>query len=113
MYTEQEQMMTIKAIKLISGEELVGEIIHEDHGVDTLLKEITVKNPLAIRMQRHPNGDLQIGFVPFAPYLGKSPTITFAGNKILFAIEVDTKMASQYNSIFSGIVTPPKEIILG
>lgn len=99
--------MDVKAIKLISGEEIVAEVLHEEPGV-----EITLKNPLAIMMSRNRDGDLNVGFVPFAPYLGKSPTITFTNDKIIFAIEVDDQMKNQYTSIFSGIVTPTKKLIV-
>ena len=98
--------MTVKAVKLISGEELVGEVLHEDE------KEIVLKNVLAILIQRDQNGNLGVGFVPFAPYLGRDASFEFALDKLHFVKEVDTQMANQYNSIFGGIVTPPKTLIL-
>lgn len=100
--------MTVKAVKLISGEELVGEVLHDEEG-----ESITLKNVLLIMIQRDKEGNLNIGFVPFAPYLGKDATFDFGSNKIIFAKEVDTQMANMYNSVFSGIVTPPKNLILG
>ena len=101
--------MIVKAIKLISGEELVAEIIHEDEA--NLC--ITFRNPLVIMMNRTQSGDINVGFVPFAPYLGKHPTITLPMSKIIFVIEVDNQMVEQYMSIFSGIVTPTKQLIVG
>lgn len=99
--------MTVKGIKLLSGEELVAEVLHEDES------EITIKNPLAIMLRQSPTGDIAVSFIPFAPYLGKRPTMTFPMNKIIFAIEVDDQMQNQYNSVFGGIVTPPKQLIVG
>jgi hypothetical protein len=98
--------MTVKAIKLNSGEELVGEVMVEDSN------EIVLKNVLAILIQRNQDGNLGIGFVPFAPYLGKGVTFEFALDKLIFVKEVDDAMKNQYNSIFGGIVTPPKQLIL-
>jgi hypothetical protein len=105
--------MTVKAIKLISGEELVGEVIHEEKGNDGFIEEITLKNVLAILIQRAQDGNLGVGFVPFAPYLGKNTTFDFRHEKLLFVKEVDEQMTNQYNSIFGGIVTPPKQLIIG
>jgi len=105
--------MTVKAVKLISGEELVGEVVHEERGNDGFIEEISIKNVLAIINQRDNQGNLGVGFVPFAPYLGKNVTFDFKHDKLLFIKEVDDQMANQYNSIFGGIVTPPKSILLG
>jgi hypothetical protein len=105
--------MTVKAIKLVSGEELVGEVVHEDKGNDGFIEEISLKNVLAIMIQRDREGNLNVGFVPFAPYLGKDVTFDFKHDKLLFVKEVDVQMANQYNAIFGGIVTPPKSLILG
>lgn len=100
--------MTVKAVKLVSGEELIGEVIHEEPGL-----EITLKNVVAVMIQRTHTGDLSIGFVPFAPYTGKGASFSFELVKTVFVKEVDDQMANQYNSMFNGIVTPPKELILG
>lgn len=105
--------MTVKAVKLISGEELVGEVLHEEKGNDGFIEEITLKNVMLILIQRAQDGNLSVGFVPFAPYLGKDVAFDFKHDKLLFVKEVDTQMTNQYNSIFGGIVTPPKTILLG
>lgn len=99
--------MLVKALKLISGEELIGEVLDEDYQV------VNVRNLLAIMIQRTPTGDLNVGFIPFAPYLGKNTTFEFKREQLLFVKEVDDQMANQYNSIFGGIVTPTKQLIVG
>lgn len=99
--------MLVKALKLISGEELVGEVISESE------TNIVIKNPLAIMLSRTRDGDLSIGFVPFAPYLGEKIELSFDKERTLFCKEVDEKMQNQYSNIFGGIVTPPKKLILG
>lgn len=105
--------MTVKAVKLISGEEIIGEVHHEEFAEGTTnVTEITLKNPVVITMSRTATGDLNIGFLPFAPYLGKNLTFDFPIEKLLFVKEVDDQMRNQYNSIFSGIVTPPKNLIV-
>lgn len=105
--------MKVKAVKLVSGEELVGEVVHEDHGNDGFVEEISLKNVLAVMISRTQTGDLNVGFIPFAPYLGKDVTFDFHHTKLIFVKEVDEQMRNQYNSIFGGIVTPPKQLIVG
>jgi len=100
--------MSIKAVKLVSGEELIGEVVHEEPGL-----EITLKNVLAIMMQRTQTGDLTVGFLPFAPYLGKGSSFSFELTKVIFVKEVDDQMKNNYNSIFGGIVAPVKQLITG
>lgn len=100
--------MQLKVVKLMSGEEIFGEVVEES---DT---DITIKNPLAIMLGRAPNGDVQVGFVPFAMYLGREPRVTFKINNLVMINEVvDERMVNQYNSAFGGIVTPPKQLIVG
>jgi hypothetical protein len=100
-------IMTVKAVKLISGEELLGEVMEET------TTEIALKNVLAILISRAQDGNLGVGFVPFAPYLGKDVIHDFNRSQLIFVKEVDEQMRNQYNSIFGGIVTPPKTLILG
>ena len=99
--------MKVNAMKLVSGEEIVAEIVKED---DRL---ITIKNPLAILLSKSQQGDLNVGFVPFAPYLGNNPEITLELAKLQFINEVDEQMKEQYNSIFSQVITPTKQLITG
>lgn len=106
--------MTVKAVKLISGEELIGEVVE---GITVSGSEektsIALKNVLIIMISRNQSGDLGIGFIPFAPYLGKGVIHDFDMSQLIFVKEVDEQMTNQYNSIFGGIVTPPKSLILG
>lgn len=98
--------MTVKAVKLVSGEELIGEVIFEE------TDHIVLKNVLAILIRQDQQGNLGVGFLPFAPYVGKNASFEFKKDKLTFAMEVDDQMRNQYNSIFGGIVTPPKTLIL-
>ena len=51
-------MSNIKAVKLVSGEELVVEITNEDE------TSVTFKNPVAVVLQRRQDGPA-LGFVPW------------------------------------------------
>jgi len=100
--------MSIQVVKLISGEELIGEVVGEEPGLS-----ITLKNVLVVVIRPTQTGDLNIGFIPFMPYTAKADGFTFELRNILLVKNIDEGMKNQYNSIFGGIVTPPKQILLG
>jgi len=96
----------IKVLKLVTGEEILGEILSEE------ADRIAVKNPLLIMMQRTQNGEVGMGFLPYLPY-SEDRQFTFKSDHVLVCKEVDSELKNQYNKIFGGIITPPKKILLG
>ena len=62
--------MSVKAIKLASSEELIGEVVGE---TDTTIK---LKNVVTVAIQQTEKGPA-LGFMPFMPYLPKN-----AGNYV-------------------------------
>jgi hypothetical protein len=99
--------MTVVALKLISGDEVIGEVIHETDSF------VSLKNALLVAIQQSPDGRTGLGFLPFMPYLGKEKIIKFEKARIVVQEEVDEQMKNQYNSVFGGIVVPPKQLITG
>ena len=98
-------MSNIKAVKLVSGEELVVEIINEEGDL------ITFKNPVACVMQRSEKGPM-IGFLPWLQAADGPFTIT--SENTIVVTEVADEVKNGYNQIFgAGIVVPPKDLILG
>lgn len=98
-------MSNIKAVKLVSGEELVVEIINEEGDL------LTFKNPVACVMQRSEKGPM-LGFMPWMQSADGPFTISF-GNTIVIA-DVADEVRNGYNQIFgAGIVVPPKDLIVG
>ena len=98
--------MSVKALKLVTSEELIGEV------VDQTKTTITLKNIVSVAVQQTEKGPA-LGFLPFMPYLPKNGTVTFDSKHVILTEEVDDQMKNQYNSVFGGIVTPPKQIITG
>jgi hypothetical protein len=97
--------MTLKALKLLSGEELVVEIIAE--GGD----EITFKNPVSCGMRNTPNGPA-LGFLPWMQ--ASDGPFTIKLEKIVCAAEVAEEVKNGYNQIYgAGIVVPPQQLITG
>ena len=93
-------MKNIRVYKLISGEELIGEVFNQyDQYID-------LKNPATIIMQQNPNGNVGIGLMPFMPYSEGNVQL----NKSAIAGEAtpSPNMVNEYNRIFgSGIQVAP------
>jgi hypothetical protein len=97
----------IKAVKLVSGEELVVEVTEETKN------NITFKNPVASVLQRsQQTGGAALGFMPWM-HSSNGP-FTIAKDKIIVVAEVADEVKNGYNQIFgTGIVVPPKQLITG
>lgn len=100
-------MSNIKAVKLVSGEELVVEIISEEGDL------VTFKNPVAAVLQRsQQTGGAALGFMPWM-HAADGP-FTIDRTKIICMTNVADEVKNGYNQIFgAGIVVPPKSLITG
>ena len=100
-------MSEIKALKLVSGEELAVEITEE---TDT---SITFKNPVACVLQRsQQTGGAALGFMPWM-HAADGPFV-INKDKIICIANVADEVKNGYNQIFgAGIVVPPKQLITG
>jgi hypothetical protein len=97
--------MTILALKLVSGEELVVEICSETENM------VEFKNPVACVMQRSDKGPV-LGFMPWMQ-AGDGPFVVNK-DKIVTTCAVADEVKNGYNQIFgAGIVVPPKQLIVG
>ena len=103
--------MEILALKLVTGEDLLGEVESQSE------TEYVLINPVGIAVVRGKDGNPNIGFSPF-PIHGEQKsgtTIAFAKKNIVYSYTPAEDFISNYNQIFgSGIVVPPqKQIITG
>ena len=97
--------MDVKLIKLVTGEEIVAEIISSD---DT---SVTVGKAVAAVLQPGRDGSLSVGFIPWGTLSKKNKTISMS--QVVYITTPEDDVASQFSSMFSGIVTPPKTLITG
>lgn len=98
-------MSEIKSMKLVTGEELVAEIV--ENAENTL----SVKNPVVCLVQRSENGPM-LGFAPWMQSADSPFKIEKA--HIIIVAEVADEVKNGYNKIFgAGIVVPPKGLITG
>ena len=96
----------VKILKLITGEELLGEILPGGPSV------CEIKNP--VRIVVLPNKmDPKTPNVGFAPWAEFSDQKTFIIDKshVLCIIEPIKEFVNQYNSMFGGLVLPTSNLI--
>lgn len=94
----------VKLIRVITGEEIVADVIEET--ADT----VTVKNGLTV----FPNGQ-QVGFAPWATVIDRSrPEITLKQEHVVYIAEVEETVAQKYNEVFGGstLIKPQEKKII-
>ena len=93
-------MMDVKVIRVVTGEEVVAELVSE---TDTT---ITVKNGLVVL----PTGQ-SVGFAPWAAVIDQeNPDITVDRKFIVYVAEVDSAVKKKYNDLFgSKLITTPED----
>jgi hypothetical protein len=104
--------MNIIAIKLVTGEEILGEEI-DSEVIDGC---ITLKNPVGIAVVRGQDGQPNIGFTPFPLHAEqKSGTeISIPIAHVVYEYEPAEDFKTNYDQIFgTGIIKPTKQIITG
>ena len=94
--------MNVKLIRIITGEEVVAELVEESS------EFITVRNGLVCLPSAQ-----SVGFAPWATVIDKlNPNITVAKTHVVYIAEVDATVKNKYSEMFGGITTPDKKLIL-
>ena len=99
-------MANIKIIKLTTGEELIGDV--EDKGLWYSVKNAVL---VAIVPSRTNPQQPSIGLAPWLPYAENDP-ILISKNSVVYEAKPVKEMISNYSSIFSGIITAPKTLLV-
>jgi len=97
----------IKAVRLINGEVLLGEVVEHDDA------SITIDKPASIQLQQVGPSQLGVAMVPYNPWV-VGPIVIWKSSLMGPANNVDEHTINTYNERFnpSGIITPPKAGIL-
>jgi hypothetical protein len=101
--------MKIYAIKLVTGEELLGEVEIEE------FNRMVIKNPLGIAIVRGKDGQPNVGFAPFPIHAEQKSdtTIAFLREHIVYYYVPAEDFVSNYNQIFgAGIILPGQQQII-
>jgi hypothetical protein len=106
-----DNVMKILAFKLITGEDVLGEVESESE------TEFVLVNPVGITVVRGPDGKPQVGFSPFPIHSEQKPdaTIAFAKKNVVYSYVPAEDFINNYNQIFgAGLIVPPeKKLIVG
>jgi len=97
-------MINVKLFRILTGEEIIAEVISEDDSF------VTVKNGLVVL----PTGQ-SVGFAPWATVIDKdNPELIVSRNHIVYIAEVDSGVKKKYNEIYgSKLITPDeKKLVL-
>jgi len=102
--------MNIKAFKLITGEDILGEVESESE------TEFVIENPVGIAVVRDPEtGQPNIGFAPFPIHAEQKSgsTIAISKKNIVYSYKPAEDFITNYDSIFSaGIIVPQQKSII-
>lgn len=90
--------MGVKAFKLITGEDVIADVIADFDNV------LVAKNPAVVIMQRSEDGRIGVGLQPYVPF-AKDGKLEFYKHALSATFEVETQMVNEYNRIFgNGII---------
>jgi hypothetical protein len=98
----------IKILKLVTGEELVGE-------VSRIQDTVTISKPFMITMARdpvNPGGDMQLALFPYVPYV-KEHKLHLDEKSIVWMTDLVDSMVKDYNNALESLkiteVVPEKK----
>tara|TARA_B100000085_G_C18464487_1_gene480368 strand:+ start:90 stop:383 length:294 start_codon:yes stop_codon:yes gene_type:complete len=96
-------MINVKLFRIVTGEEVVAELISEDENT------VTVKNGLVVLPTN--NG---VGFAPWATVIdNEDPEITMTRQHVVYIASVQEDVAKKYNEMFgSKLITPDKKKLI-
>lgn len=108
--------MSVKIIKLLTGEELLAEVLPNK---SSLLEDaVIIKNPVRIvvippdpRMQFDAKKSANIGLAPWAEFTDDREFVLDKSH-VLAIMNPIKEFATQYSSMFGGLVVPTSNLIL-
>ena len=96
-------MKDVKLIRLITGEEIIAEVLDWSNGI------LTIQNALVVIPQQG-----QVGFAPWATVIDpENPEITMNMHHVVYVADVQEDVSKKYNEMFgSKIVTPSSKKLI-
>ncbi len=102
--------MAIKILRLISGEEVLGEVDHDKEN-----ETYTINDPVVLRwMPSKDNPEKPtLNILSLVPH-SEDDVVTIKAQHVLWGIVPLEELVNEYNTVYgSGIITPPrKELIV-
>ena len=94
--------MTIKLIRMWSGEDVIADVIEENEYT------ITMENPIVAVPSQQPG---QIAFAPWSPLHAKEK-IKVTEKYVVYIGEPQEEIVEEYKTMFGKISTPTKKLII-
>jgi predicted P-loop ATPase/GTPase len=97
----------IKNLRLLNGQDILGEIIKETK--DT----ITLKNPVRVMVvpsQMNPK-EPSVGFAPYCEW-SEDKEVEINAAHVLARLNPITEFINQYNAVFGGVMVPDSKLII-
>lgn len=89
-------------LRLYSGEDVICQIL-EEHDDRYLVENVVV----AVPMDRG-----QLSFAPWSPLAKEGIPLTITKNYVVYQTELNEDLVTQYESLFSKVITPQKKLIV-
>ena len=95
--------MEVKLLRVITGEEIVAEIVGENAA------EVTLKNALVVIPTQQ-----SVGFAPWATVIDReNPEVTVSRTHIVYVANLDESIRNKYDEIYgSKLVKPEKKSLI-
>ena len=95
--------MEVKLLRVITGEEIIAEIVDENAA------EVTLKNALVVIPTQQ-----SVGFAPWATVIDRdNPEITVSRTHIVYIAGVDDSIRNKYDEVYgSKLVKPEKKSLI-
>ena len=95
--------MTVKLIRMWSGEDVVTDLISENED------SVVITNPIVAI----PSGQGNIGFAPWSPiHKAEGTEIEVTKKYVVYITDTKDEIIEQYNEMYSSVVTPSKKRLI-
>lgn len=98
----------VVAVKLVSGEEIIGKIISKP--VDPNY-QLVLSKPVVLGMQQAPNGDVGLGFGPFMLGIDDDVKITLEQSSYITMVKARGEIEKAYIKSTTGLEVPPSGLV--
>ena len=89
--------MNVKLIRMHSGEDVIADLLEERSD------ELIIDNPIVLV----PGRDGTVGFAPWSPVIHPNvKELRIRANYVVYVTDPNDDVVSNYNQIFSSIITP-------
>jgi hypothetical protein len=99
--------INVKLVKMISGEELIAEVLSDQESY------ITIKNPVRVVVvptKTNPQTPT-VGFAPWAEF-SEEKEFTIHKAHVIVTMKPVQEFINQYSGMFGGLVTPSSKLII-